>query len=67
MAMKSDFLVYETRKLIGELFNFKNPKNVIFTSNITEYYKLSTKRTFLEEHDHVVTSSLVCIMQYGDV
>ena len=29
MAMKSDFLVYETRKLIGELFNFKNPKTLL--------------------------------------
>ena len=57
MAMKSDFLVYETRKLIGELFNFKNPKNVIFTSNITESINL-VLRGILKEHDHVVTSSL---------
>lgn len=57
MAMKSDFLVYETRKLIGELFNFKNPKNVIFTSNITESINLAL-RGILKEHDHVVTSSL---------
>ncbi len=57
MAMKSDFLVYETRKLIGDLFNFRNYKNVIFTSNITESINLAL-RGILKENDHVVTSSL---------
>jgi len=57
MAIKSDFLVYETRKLIGELFNFKNPKNVIFTSNVTESINLAL-RGILKKGDHVVTSSL---------
>lgn len=57
MAMKSDFLVYETRKLIGELFNFKDPKHVIFTSNVTESINLAL-RGILKENDHVVTSSL---------
>ena len=57
MAMKSDFLVYETRKLIGNLFNFKNYKNIIFTSNITESINLAL-RGILKENDHVVTSSL---------
>ena len=57
MAVKSDFLVYETRKLIGELFNFKNPKNVIFTSNVTESINLAL-RGILKKGDHVVTSSL---------
>jgi len=57
MAIKSDFLVYETRKLIGELFNFKNPKNVLFTSNVTESINLAL-RGILKKGDHVVTSSL---------
>ena len=57
MAIKSDFLVYETRKLIGELFNFKNPKNVIFTSNVTESINLAL-RGILKKGDHVITSSL---------
>lgn len=57
MAMKSDFLVYETRKLIGELFNFHNPKKVIFTSNITESINM-VLRGMLKENDHVITSSL---------
>ena len=33
MAMKSDFLVYETRKLIGELFNFKRSYKNSFIIN----------------------------------
>ena len=44
MAMKSDFLVYETRKLIGELFNFKNPKKCNIYIKYYRIYKLSTKR-----------------------
>ena len=35
-AMQSDYIVYECRKLIGKLFNFDDPKRVIFTSNITD-------------------------------
>lgn len=56
-AMESDFIIYECRKLIGELFNFKNPKKVIFTSNVTESINM-VLRGMLKEHDHVITSSL---------
>lgn len=56
-AMESDFIIYECRKLIGELFNFRNPKNVIFTSNITESINM-VLRGMLKENDHVITSSL---------
>lgn len=56
-AMKSDFIIYECRKLIGELFNFNNSKNVIFTSNITESINM-VLRGMLKENDHVITSSL---------
>lgn len=56
-AMKSDFLVYETRKLVGEMFNFKYPKRVIFTSNVTEALNIAL-RGILKENDHVITSSL---------
>lgn len=56
-AMESDFIVYECRKLIGEIFNFNNPKNVIFTSNITESINM-VLRGMLNENDHVITSSL---------
>lgn len=56
-AMQSDFLVYETRKLVGDLFKFKDYKKVIFTSNVTESLNLAL-RGILEENDHVITSSL---------
>ena len=54
-AMESDFIIYECRKLIGELFNFNNPKNVIFTSNVTESINM-VLRGMLKENDHVITS-----------
>ena len=56
-AMESDFVVYETRKLIGELFNLKDPKKVIFTSNITESINM-VLRGMLKENDHIITSSV---------
>ena len=56
-AIDSDFMIYECRKLIGELFNFKNPKNVIFTSNVTESINM-VLRGMLKENNHVITSSL---------
>lgn len=56
-AMESDFLIYETRKLIGKLFNFNDPKKVIFTSNITESINMIL-RGMIKENDHVITSSL---------
>lgn len=56
-AIQSDKLVYETRKLVASLFNFDNPKNVIFTSNITESLNLAING-ILNDGDHVITSSL---------
>ena len=56
-AMESDYIVYECRKLIGKLFNFDNPKKVIFTSNVTDSLNIAM-RGILKEHDHVITSSL---------
>lgn len=56
-AMQSDYIVYECRKLIGKLFNFNNPKKVIFTSNVTDSLNIAM-RGILKENDHVITSSL---------
>lgn len=56
-AIQSDRLIYETRKSVASLFNFDNPKNVIFTSNITESLNLAING-ILNEGDHVITSSL---------
>lgn len=56
-AMESDYIVYDTRKLIGELFNFKDTKKIIFTSNITESINI-VLRGILKDNDHVITSSI---------
>ncbi|MGL6104650.1 aminotransferase class V-fold PLP-dependent enzyme [Romboutsia sp.] len=56
-AMESDRLIYETRKLIAQFFNFNDPKKVIFTSNITESLNLALNG-ILENGDHVITSSI---------
>ena len=56
-AMQSDYIVYECRKLIGKLFNFNNPKKVVFTSNVTDSLNIAM-RGILKENDHVITSSL---------
>ena len=56
-AMQSDYIVYECRKLIGNLFNFDDPKKVVFTSNITDSLNIAI-RGILKENDHVITSSL---------
>ena len=56
-AMQSDYIVYECRKLIGKLFNFDNPKKVVFASNVTDSLNIAM-RGILKENDHVITSSL---------
>lgn len=56
-AIQSDKLVYETRKSLASLFNFDKPKNVIFTSNVTEALNIAI-RGILKDGDHVVTSSI---------
>jgi cysteine desulfurase family protein len=50
-------VVYETRELLCELFNFQEPLNVIFTSNITESFNIIIKG-FLNSGDHVIISSM---------
>lgn len=56
-AMMSDRLVYEARKSVANLFNFKDPKRVIFTSNVTESLNLAING-ILKDRDHVITSGL---------
>lgn len=56
-AMESDFLIYNARKEIGSLFNFDDPKKVIFTSNVTEALNMAI-RGLVKSGDNVITSSL---------
>ena len=50
-------VVFETRELLCELFNFKEPLNVVFTTNITESFNIIIKG-LLHSGDHVIISSM---------
>ena len=56
-SYKAENVVYETRELLCELFNFNKPENVIFTKNITESMNVLIKGLF-KKNDHVVVSSM---------
>lgn len=56
-ALQADKLVYETRKIIGQLFNYDVPSRIIFTSNITESLNLAISG-IVKKGDHIITSSL---------
>lgn len=49
--------VYETRDMINNLFNADDPKNVIFTKNVTESLNFIIKG-LLKPGDHVLVSSM---------
>ena len=57
LSYRAENIVYETRELICELFNFNKPENVIFTKNITESLNILIKG-LLKEGDHVIVSSM---------
>lgn len=50
-------VIFETRELLCDLFNFTNPLNVVFTSNITESLNIILKG-FLKAGDHAIISSM---------
>lgn len=50
-------IVFETRELICEIFNFNKSENVIFTKNITESLNVLIKG-LLKQGDHVIVSSM---------
>ncbi len=56
-SYRAENVVYETRELLCELFNFNKPENVIFTKNITESMNVLIKG-LLKENDHVIVSSV---------
>jgi cysteine desulfurase family protein len=56
-AYEAGRVVFETRELLCELFNFENPLNVVFTTNITESLNTLIKG-YLDPKDHVVVSSM---------
>jgi cysteine desulfurase family protein len=56
-SLEAENIVYETRELICELFNFHKPENVIFTKNITESLNIILK-SLLKKGDHIIVSSM---------
>jgi len=50
-------VLFETRELLCNRFNFNNPLNVVFTSNITESLNTIIKG-YLRAGDHVLVSSM---------
>jgi len=56
-AQKAGEIVYETRKLLCQLFNHSNPEHVVFTSNVTEAINLAI-RGIVTPGGHVITSSV---------
>ncbi|MDD2221178.1 MAG: aminotransferase class V-fold PLP-dependent enzyme [Clostridia bacterium] len=57
LSYLAEDLVYETRELLADFFNYENPDNVIFTRSVTE--SLNTLLFgLLKDGDHVVVSSL---------
>lgn len=57
LALEADRVVYETRVLLGRLFNIKDVSRIVFTFNVTEALNLALKG-WLKEGDHVITTSL---------
>ena len=56
-SLEAENIVYETRELLCELFNFNKPENAVFTKNITESLNVVLK-TLLKRGDHVIVSSM---------
>ena len=56
-SYEAENMVYETRELLCELFDFDKPENVIFTANITTSLNIVLKG-LLSEGDHVIVSSM---------
>ena len=57
LALKASRGIYETRDLICQIFNVKNPMNVILTFNATESLNIGIKGV-LKPGDHVITTSM---------
>lgn len=56
-SLESNHIVFSTRKLIADFFNYSNPENVIFTNNITTSLNYILNG-FLTPDDHVITSCM---------
>lgn len=57
LSHKVENTVYETREMLGRLFNHPTPEQVIFTRNVTESLNVLIKG-LLKTGDHIIISSL---------
>ncbi|MDI6822344.1 MAG: aminotransferase class V-fold PLP-dependent enzyme [Actinomycetota bacterium] len=57
MALAASRVILETRELLAELFNVKDPANIVFTLNATEAINLGLKG-LLKPGDNVITTSM---------
>lgn len=56
-SLEAENIVFETRELLCEIFNFNKSENVVFTKNITESLNVLLKG-FIKSGDHVIVSSM---------
>src|SRR5690554_5904605 len=56
-SFEAENILFETRELMGQLFNFDQPENVIFTKNVTESLNVLIKG-LIHPKDHVIVSSM---------
>lgn len=57
LALEAGRVIYDTRELLGEMFNIKNPMNIAFTCNGTDGLNTAIKG-LLKSGDHVITSTM---------
>jgi cysteine desulfurase / selenocysteine lyase len=57
LSIKAAEIIYKTRELIGEFFNFYKTENIVLTKNATEALNIAIYGT-LKSGDEVVTSSM---------
>lgn len=57
LALDAGRVIYDTRELLAEMFNIKNPMNIAFTCNGTDGLNTAIKG-ILKPGDHVITSSM---------
>lgn len=55
MSIRSALKIMEARDLISEIFNIKNPLNIVFTSNATEALNIAIKG-LLKSGDHIIST-----------
>lgn len=56
-SLESSRCIYNTRELVCNFFGFDNPRNVVFTNNITTSLNILIKG-LLKNGDHIITSSM---------